>query len=469
MTIGMLFRRWDKALVILLAGALLARLGVVWATSSLDVRVVDEQQYVALARNLVDGNGFSRDGQRLTSSRPPLYPAAVAAIWRLTGSESLVAVRVAQALIGVFTVGVIFRIGNRLCNRRVAILAAAFVAFYPSLVFYSVLILSETLFTFLLALMVLGCMSLIGRPSVWVALGTGLSLGAAALTRSIMWPFVFVLLAGIAAGLVVERQWRWRTALLVFAGYALLVAPWSYRNTALQGTFTVVDTMGGRNLMMGNYAHTPEDRMWDAISLTGDRAWDSTLPWRAPHGGWWSEGDVDRWAQQQAIAYMRAHPWITARRTLLKFADFWGLEREFLAGVWRGLYQVPTGPAIVAGAAMVGAYAAVVVLAVTGLVLAPPFADRRAHVLLVALLLFVSGIHAIVFGHPRYHIPLVPVLALYAGAAIDARPWRRRWSGWEGWIAPSLVACLMLFWVRDIFLRDLGRLSELAARFGFKV
>ena len=78
--------------------------------------------------------------------------------------------------------------------------------------------------------------------------------------------------------------------------------------------------------------------MWDAVSLTGDRAWYATLPPAAPDGSPWTEGKKEKWAQGEAVSYMTAHPWTTLRRSVLKFADFWGLERDLLAG------KLPTAP-----------------------------------------------------------------------------------------------------------------------------
>jgi hypothetical protein len=126
--------------------------------------------------------------------------------------------------------------------------------------------------------------------------------------------------------------------LLVLAGYAAVVAPWAVRNTRLQGVVTIVDTMGGMNLRMGNYEYTPDDRMWDAVALNGEKSWVHGLS-RDFAGQTVTEGQKEKWAQRKALEYMRANPGITLRRALIKFADFWGLEREFAAGVQNGFLR----------------------------------------------------------------------------------------------------------------------------------
>src|SRR5258708_29659999 len=98
--------------------------------------------------------------------------------------------------------------------------------------------------------------------------------------------------------------------------------------------------MGGINLRMGNYEYTPDDRMWDAVALTGEKSWVHGLSIDPP-GQPVTEGMKEKWAERKAIEYMRAHPGVTARRALIKFADFWGLEREFMAGGLKGLHAAP--------------------------------------------------------------------------------------------------------------------------------
>jgi 4-amino-4-deoxy-L-arabinose transferase-like glycosyltransferase len=454
-----------RALFALLAGALVLRLALVWAADGTGLQIVDEQHYATLARNVADGNGFAWGAGQPTSIRPPLYPFFVATVWRLTGTDDPGAIRFAHIPLALVSIWLVFLIGRRAYNAHVGLLAAAVFAFYPSLLFSGVLVLSETLFTLLLLGAMLGCLRLIDRPSLAAAFLTGLCIGAAALTRSVMYPFIGVLVLAMLGGM----RWPWRTRLtlaaVLVAGYAVVVGPWAIRNTRLQGTVTLVDTMGGLNLMMGNYAYTPEDRMWDAVSLTGNEAWYRDLPARAPDGRAWTEGTKDKWAQRQAIAYITAHPMTFVRRAALKFADFWGIERDFIAGVQKQLYHPPTWLFVLVAAATVGTYAATLLLGVTGLCLARP-SEWRVHALFAGTLLFVCGLHAITFGHARYHLPLVPLLLVYGAAAIDQRAWRGRWRAAAGLAAASLVVVVGAIWAREVFVRDAGKLAELARLIG---
>jgi hypothetical protein len=233
-----------------------------------------------------------------------------------------------------------------------------------------------------------------------------------------------------------------------------IVGPWAVRNTTLQHTLTIVDNMGGMNLMMGNYAHTPEDRMWDAVSLTGEKNWSYGIANTHPEAGTWTDGQKEKWAQREAIGFMLANPATTLRRSVLKFADFWGLEREMVAGFQQGLYDPPAWFMLMASLAVLLTYPVVILGSAVGIFCVTP-SDRRTHVLLIALILFITAIHSIVFGHSRYHLPLVPFLATYAAAAVAHQGWRvPARERLRAIAAGGVCAVLVSAWAHEIFFRD---------------
>src|SRR5580765_4411758 len=237
-----------------LAGGLLLRLLLLAGTVTLGPRISDERDYVQLATSLVNGGGFSF-ASGPTSLRPPLFPGFVAGLWLVSGTESLQLVRLAQALLGLVTAWLVFELASAAYDRTAGVVAGALTALYPSLVFANILILSETLFTLLLVAALLALIRLIGTPSLLRALCTGLLIGFAALTRSVLWPFPLViapLVAWWTPGRVTNRL---SIAAALLAGSAIAIGPWAVRNSRLQGVPVVVDTMGGLNLRMGNYEY----------------------------------------------------------------------------------------------------------------------------------------------------------------------------------------------------------------------
>ena len=449
-----------RALWLALAAGLLLRIAILSTTPALGTEIVDEQHYAQLAGSILSGQGFASVGGTPTSIRPPLYPGLVAAIWSVAGQNNLQAVRVVQIALALATALLVYALGSRIYGKTAGSFAAAAVWLYPSLIFFNFLLLTETLFTFLLVAFVLLTVMLIQTPRAWLAIACGLALGLGALTRSVLWPVPLVFCPLLAVLLRQPIARRLALASLVFAGYALVVTPWAIRNTRLQGVVTIVDTMGGMNLRMGNYEYTPEDRMWDAVSLEGEKNWVYGLTTDRP-GEPITEGQKEKWAQRKALEYMRAHPLVTLRRSLIKFADFWGLEREFIAGIRSGMFAPPLWFQIVSSLLITVAYIVVVIAGAAGLWLAPP-SDWRLQVALLLPVVIIVGIHTLVFGHSRYHLPLVPILAVYGAALATERVPSFRVAPRSVWVGAAVtVAAMFAIWVRQIAIVDLPRITSL--------
>jgi len=157
---------------------------------------------------------------------------------------------------------------------------------------------------------------------------------------------------------------------------------------------------------------------------------------------------------------MFAHPWTTARRAALKFADFWGLEREYIAALSLGIYDVPGWFKALSSAAVVFAYAISMVLGSIG-IFAVPWREWRLHVVVLLFPAWICGIHTIVFGHSRYHLPVMPIVLVYAAAAVTGSRWReRRGAPWRSWAAAAAIALLACIWAREILLRDSDRIRQ---------
>jgi 4-amino-4-deoxy-L-arabinose transferase-like glycosyltransferase len=451
--------------IVLLAIGLAARMVALSGSRDLGLHIADERQYATLAESLLSGRGFAWSTGELTSLRPPLYPAFVAAIWSVTGIGNLQAVRIVQIVLALLTAAITFEIGRRAYNSRVGALAASIVWLYPPLIYLNFTILTETLFTLLLGAFVLLAIMLLQAPRPALAAAAGLALGLAALTRSVLWPAPLLLCPLLVWLLPAAPRRRVALAALVLAGYAAVVAPWGVRNTRLQGVLTMVDTMGGMNLRMGNYEYTPEDRMWDAVSLTGEKSWVYALSHGSEPAGSaepFTEGRKEKWAQRMAVQYMLAHPGITLRRAAIKFSDLWGLERSFVAGVRQGTYGLPSWIAAVTSVLMVLSSAALLLLAAVGMWMAPP--EWRIHVALLLPVVLLTIVHSVVFGHSRYHVPLAAVLAVYAAAAIAhwaPQEWRRRPRAAAG--AALLVVVLVIGWARQILVVDGDRVRALVS------
>src|SRR5262245_36068832 len=352
-----------RPLVAIVAVGAVVRLALFAAFHSLDL-LMDEVQYQELAVNLAEGRGFLLNGLP-TSWRPPLYPFTMAALYLMTGTTNPAVVRLFQALLSLGTCVVIFALVRRLFGERAALVPAGIVAFYPSLLLYNNHILTEVLFTFLLSAAALAIAAYLDtrRPAFLVA--GGVALGLTVLTREILWPTVplMALLVLFLAGPGPVRRVTHAAALVI--PFALVIAPWVVRNTIVQGSPTFIATNGGIVFYEGNYEHTPLDRP------SRSHAIDPELKVRRLLPPGLSEADRQRAAFAKGLEFIREHPGLTLRRSLIKVANLWGLERELIGLLLRGGYG-PAGrltTALVA-LAICGAYVAIMLGGVVGLCVA---------------------------------------------------------------------------------------------------
>ena len=143
---------FSRRLLFLLFVAFLLRLG--WGfTRASDAAAIeqlpDQREYLELSDNLLHGRGFHFYDPRFESDvfayRTPGYPLFLAAC----GSSPRVA-RMAQAFIDTSTVLAVYLLSRRWLTAGQSLFAAMLVALNPFLIYFSGLILSETLFTAML-------------------------------------------------------------------------------------------------------------------------------------------------------------------------------------------------------------------------------------------------------------------------------------------------------------------------------
>ncbi len=427
------------------------------------LHIQDEQEYNRLACNLAEYGEYGFERGKPDSLRPPLYPAVVAGVYRLFGPENHQAVRLLQALLSLANVVLLYRLGSMLLPRPGGLWLAGLCAFYPSLLGYNNLLLSETLFTLLLSAFCTVFVGALQRASLPAVAGSAALLALAALTRSVVW-----LLPPVLAGfllLAYRGGWRRRAwaALAFVVVFAAILAPWAIRNTRLQKTFIVVDVMGGRNFMMGNYRHTPLYRSWATIDLCQkEMSWIHEVRQTYPPQERQTQGQIDKLALRQGLRFVADNPGLTLQRALVKFFDFWGLERELIAAADHDFFGHLPRPVLAVLALLVcGSYVLALFTALFGMILAPP-ADRRAHWFLILVLAYVCALHTLSFGHSRYHIPLIPLVLVYSAAAAVGR----RKIGWqkEGWrfgLACGLCAVFVGGWLCQIVAVDSDNLIRL--------
>ena len=185
---------------------------------------------------------------------PPGYYYFLAGIYAIAG-HSYLAVRIAQSLLGALTCVGIYLMGKELFGDTAGLLAAAAAAVYPPLIFYTGVLLTETLSVFLLSATVCLLLRYSRQPSRHALLGVaGLLLGCAAITRGILIvtvPFVLLWLP-----LIADHWPGWptatRKALALIVPVIAVIAPVTLRNYQIHERFVLISTNGGVNFFLGH-------------------------------------------------------------------------------------------------------------------------------------------------------------------------------------------------------------------------
>jgi len=329
-------------------------------------------------------------------AQDPLYSYALAGFYRAFGFR-YDAVRALQALLGVGTALLVFRLASGLLRPPAALAAGLCAALYQPLVFYEATFLREPLATFLMAA-ALVCVQAAGedgappRRAYGPALGGGALLGLAVLTRS------HLALPALAAAAWLfartRRQAGARPVLALAAALLLVLSPVVAANVVGSGGPAFVSSAGPYNLFIGNVHDADGGPSPAYLALK-------------------AQGPPQSVDLVGALADdVRAHPLAFVARQLTKTAQLLapGERPDNVSLAMGRLLEPRLGLALVTDALLLP-------LALFGLVLA--LRRWRHHALWLAYL--AAGVASIVpfIVVSRLRLPLLPALALAAGVVVE--------------------------------------------------
>jgi 4-amino-4-deoxy-L-arabinose transferase-like glycosyltransferase len=397
--------RATRDLAGLITTALITR---VWWVSSSAWTAGDAPEYLTLARNLALHHAFSmNDGLGTpilpTASRPPLYPIVIALLWR-TDSPPILAVLGLQCVLGAATVALVYLIARERFSRAIAVTAGVVIALAPLTGFFTAVVLTETLFTFLVTLAIFFW----GRQKSVLA---GLAFGLAALTRPTVLPFIAVLL--LLALLPRLRSQR-RLYVTIFLAAILLPAAWTVRNAFVFHEFIPVSASGwGAQVLCGTLD----------TELVGIKVWTGSN-WALLDVGTHPLLQVDgepsttereRVYLHRGLRRIADHPvhWLGVRA--IQYSKLFLDSGDYALGshnvpVRRAVAESRFGVLLVKSAFVVGN------LFVFAMALLGFYAERKrtpSIVHMIAFPIFLLFVHLLTSTESRYILPMMPMVAIF--------------------------------------------------------
>jgi 4-amino-4-deoxy-L-arabinose transferase-like glycosyltransferase len=299
-----------------------------------------------------------------------------------------------QSVLGALTCVLVLMIGERLFARQVGVIAAAIAAVYPFLVFYTGVLVAETLFVFLSTALVYVLVRLReARTWRWVVFA-GMVLGMMNLTRpvTLLLPAILFFWAWIEFGTKTQAA---AIAGMITLAMVLTILPWTVRNYVVTGSVIPLVT-------------THWATLYGANNRTIIQNPETVGGWVVP------EPMTDEAYRAAYFAFLRHfflhEPMELVRLELHKLKRFWSIFPK-------------TQTASRDGVISLFSYGVLLPFFMLGMVLS--LRTPQKPWVLFAWILYFSLTTLIMHGATRYRLPVEPVIILFGAFALE-RVWRSR-------------------------------------------
>lgn len=371
----------------------------------------DQTAYLAAGRGIAAGDGYiSLVTGTPTAFWPPGYPLVVAAVSLLVDrlpvpGELPAWLGALQAVAGATTIVAAWWLARAATGRpRAALIAAALVACWPSLVLYTATAHLETVFVAAL----MWSLVLLARGSTGAG---GVALGFTVLVR----PFALPVIA-----LVALARRSIRPALAVLAAVIAVQLPWIVRNAVVLEAFVPSSTNAGDTLCIdhrdgGNGRFAFADECFAGFERVpvarleverNERNLREAVRWTLENPG----EELSRWPARARATFGNDHSALVALESegTDPFLPDW--LRSSLRRLADGWYAV---------------WAPIGAVGVVWLLVSGERRRRPATVLVTGTAATLVLAAQTLYGLPRFHVPVLPLLAITAAALVDATLTRR--------------------------------------------
>jgi 4-amino-4-deoxy-L-arabinose transferase-like glycosyltransferase len=357
------------------------------------------------AESIASGQGYAVNGIP-TAYWPVGYPGFLGLVFRVFWPSVIlaklinIAFYMASIVLTYILSVAIFKVESA------ARIALCILCFYPNHIAYSSFLATEMFFVFLFLLGAVLFIRASGRVGFLTL--AGLSWGLATLTKPqfICLPLIFLIVFSNNIKTFVK------STAVVFLALLTCIAPWMIRNHIVFGKF-MLSTNGGIVLMQGNNPYATGKHIWDENIelLLGEL--------HTTNGVMSDSKEVAREerARQIGMSYIKNHP---LRTILLWPKKLFYLYRSDVDGFYYSMGMMPDlSPGnryVYLGLRIFAELYYFLIIALAAIGLRTILRSRiRSQRLGIYVILYFTAICLVFFGNARYHFPVMPWLAIYAG------------------------------------------------------
>ena len=316
-------KNYKNLLIVLLIFIAAFSVRVMYLAGSSTTIETDEIEHDNLAMRLIGGKGYVDATGASTSYRPPLYAGFLALIYGVFG-RSYFAVRIIQAIIASLTVCILYLTAEKIFTRGVAIITGILASLYMTFVICAKMLYTETLFMFLLVLIIYLVITTTRLGMLRFAL-LGILCGIATLLRSnaLFLPFIAVFLLALKMRKAMAPKKIAAASTVLLLSFLVIIVPWTVRNYNVHGRFVLISTNGGINMYQG--VCNPEEGMIFTFPPGS--------PMSVKYDTMTDEAARNDFFTQEAIKIYRTRPLFALKMFAIRFLFFWNvIDWEILGG-----------------------------------------------------------------------------------------------------------------------------------------
>jgi len=353
------------------------------------IRYPDEADYSAIAENIIQGHGYSLDGNTPTAYRPPGFT------WLMTAGMAaggLLSARILNMVCFTGCLGCVFVLARRVAGPTAGIAAIICGLLYPVLFYTAGTFYPQTLGALLLLL----CMVIVfGKPlTAWRAIAVGIPGGLLMLTVPSM---VFFWGCLLVTAVIINDRNKFRNVILAGVVSVLLTSVWFVRNYNQFESCFFVSTNSGINLLLGNSENTTPNSGVN-VDLSAYRK--ANL----------NEVEKDRYYRASAVRYMRTHPLHTVKLYGLKFINYFN---------YRNKLKVASEGSPLRNLMMLVSYGALLLLTILRIIMRKRYPLSAFEIFAVSVYVLNGLFAAVFFTRIRFRLPFDWLLICIAGIALS--------------------------------------------------